>query len=166
MRPGPCSSFWTLLGKGLRDRDQLGIALPGCLWGCDRAGWGAQGQAASLLPTLGEGGPPSPVPSLECPAQHPMENPSPPRHNVVIVLDPTLQMERQRLGRDRSQVTCQWMKASDPGRSGCCGPHRATVGLPGTEAQHEHEDTREGAPKACFLPQQAGRGVSGDVPET
>lgn len=42
---------------------------------------------------------------------------SSPPHEAVTVLNPIFQMERQRPGRDLSQVTWQWMKDSDSGHS-------------------------------------------------
>lgn len=52
------------------------------------------------------------------PAWHSMVHLSSPPHAAVTVLSPTFQMERQRPGRDLSQVTWQWMKDSDSGHSG------------------------------------------------
>lgn len=79
---------------------------------------------------------------------HGAPHPSSPPHGAVTVLNPTFQMERQRLARELSQATWQWMKDSDSGHS---GPQRVTGTLELRHTQHELQDTREWAPQACFL---------------
>lgn len=75
------------------------------------------------------GGQAGSIPSPGHPAWHPMvhlsqtPHPSSPPHEAVTVLNPTFQMERQRLGRDLSQASWQWMKDCDSGHS---GPQRVT----------------------------------------
>lgn len=95
------------------------------------------------------GGQAGSVPSPGHPAWYPMvHTPFLPTHEAVTVLNPTFQMERQRLGRDLSQATWQWMKDSD---SGHFGPQRVTGTLELRHTQHERQDSREWAPQACFL---------------
>lgn len=81
-------------------------------------------------------------------APHGAPHPSSPPHEAVTVLNPTFQMERQRLARDLSQATWQWMKDSDSGHS---GPQRVTGTLELRHTQHERQDSRKWASQACFL---------------
>lgn len=99
-------------------------------------------------PTLGEG---RLAPShLLAPSVVPHGAPHPfsPPHEAVTVLNPTFQMEGQRLARDLSQATWQWMKDSDSGHS---GPQRVTGTLDLRHKQHERQDSREWPSQACFL---------------